>query len=219
MANIILAGASGLTGGLAAPMLAAAGHSVYAIGRREVSALPSEIEQIVAPTEAWPSQIAKLKLDVAISCLGSTIKKAGSKAAFRKIDVDLLRDFAAAAQQAGARQMITVSSATADSNASNFYLKMKGEAEDNLRALNFDRLDIIRPGLILGDRQEFRLGEKIGVLLSPLLGLLMVGGLAKFKGIEAADIAGAITTLATGKGGGNGLSILHNPEIWAAAKD
>lgn len=216
MANVILAGSTGLTGGLAAEMIAAAGHKLYLIGRKAAADVPDGVTQIVAPIDTWPAEIAKLKIDVAVSCLGSTIKKAGSKEAFRKIDVELVSDFASAAQQSGAKQMLSVSSATADGSASNFYLKMKGEAEDNLRALNFTRLDLIRPGLLLGDRQEFRLGERISIALSPILKWLMVGGLAKFGPIEASDVARAMTSLIGDAG--EGVSILHNPEITAAAQ-
>lgn len=211
MADVILAGATGLTGSLLVPKLIARRHRVTAIARRTIADLPDGARQIAAPPEDWSGIIADVHCDVAISCLGTTMKKAKSQAAFRKIDYEMLIDFAAATQRAGARQFITVSSVMANSDARSFYLKTKGEAEDALRNMKFARLDIIRPGLLKGARQEFRFGESIGAALSPLFDRLLHGRLREFRSIDGDTVASAIAAL-VGKAE-NGSFVHRNDDI------
>lgn len=217
MADIIMAGASGLTGSLLLPILQQRGHRVSIIVRRELNGLDTDIQQIIADPQDWPAQLQQRQFDIGISCLGSTIKKAGSREAFRAVDYILLRDFAAAAKKAGARKFISISSAMADSSAKSFYLKMKGEAEEALRDINFDRLDIIRPGLLKGPRQEFRLGEQIGIWLSPLMDHALRGGMRKFRSIDAANVARAMAAMADEADAG--IFVHHNSDLLALAQD
>ena len=124
------------------------------------------------------------------------MKKAGSKAEFAAVDRDLVGAVAAAAKAAGAQQFISISSAMADSSASSFYLKTKGEAEDLLRAQKFDRLDIIRPGLLRGERtNENRLGESLAIAASPVMDMLLHGKFRRYRSILASDVAAAIELL------------------------
>ncbi len=196
MANILLAGGTGLVGQAASSSLVEAGHKLHLVLRRKADGLPGRVQQHVASSESWPDRIADLEIDIAISCLGTTIKKAGSQEAFRAIDLHLVAAFADAAKAAGARQFIHISSTMARSGASNFYLKTKGKAEDALRALDFDRLDIIRPGLLKGDREEFRPGESFAIMLSPMLDLALQGPLRRYQSIDAAIVARCIASLA-----------------------
>ena len=84
----------------------------------------------------------------------------------------------------------------ADSSAASFYLKTKGEAEDLLRAQNFDRLDIIRPGLLRGERtNDNRMGERLAIAASPVLDMLLHGKFRRYRSILAGDVAGAIVAL------------------------
>lgn len=193
MRKIVLAGASGLVGGQVASMIEDV--KLHIVSRRLVDDFASQIVQHVADPAEWPKLVAGLGVDVAISCLGSTIKKAGSNTAFSEIDLDLVLAFAAAAKAGGARQMIAVSSVGANASASNFYLSVKGKAEDGLRAFAFDRLDILRPGLLRGDRQENRPGEGIAMLVSPLTDALMHGPLRRYRSIDSATVARAIANL------------------------
>nr|WP_184018076.1 NAD-dependent dehydratase [Sphingobium boeckii] len=159
--------------------------------RRSVIPETSGLRQHIAPPESWPALVEDIKPDVAISALGTTIKQAGSQAAFESVDLDMVMAFARAARSAGARQMILVSSVGADPAASNFYLRTKGRVEAGLRALAFDRLDIVRPGLLLGDRPgPPRVGERIATLFSPVLDLVLRGSLDRYAAIHA-DIVGA----------------------------
>jgi uncharacterized protein YbjT (DUF2867 family) len=89
-----------------------------------------------------------------------------------------------------------VSSLGANAESGNFYLRTKGQLEKNLEYLHFHSLLIVRPSLILGDRKEFRLGEKIGTILMKTLGLVMIGPLKKYKGVQASAIAAKMIAVA-----------------------
>ena len=196
MKKIILAGATGLVGGELARILAASEHEVHIIGRRALESLPSSVRQHVAPTEDWPALITQISAETAISCLGTTMKVAGSKEAFAAVDLGLVLSFATAAKKVGAEQLIAVSSAMAQADSSNFYLKTKGQAEQGILSLGFDRADFMRPGLLRGERGGvFRAGEAIGMLVSPLTDMLLMGSLRKYRSISAHAVAQAMANL------------------------
>ncbi|WP_417618988.1 NAD(P)H-binding protein [Parasphingorhabdus sp.] len=196
--KILIVGATGLIGGLLTRNLVAQGadKQLHLLVRRPYREDVGKAKIHVQLQENWPATIARIKPDIVISCLGSTMKKAGSKAEFAAVDRDLVGAVAAAAKAAGARHFIAISSTMADSSASSFYLKTKGEAEDLLRAQSFDRLDIIRPGLLRGERtNENRLGESLAIAASPLMDLLLHGKFRRYRSILASDIAAAIVVL------------------------
>ena len=214
--KILIVGATGLIGSLLTRKLVGQGadEQMHLLLRRPYREDVGKAKIHVQLQENWPAAIAKIKPDIAISCLGSTMKKAGSKEEFAAVDRDLVSAVAAAAKAAGARQFIAISSTMADSSASSFYLKTKGEAEDLLRAQKFDRLDIIRPGLLRGERvADSRLGESLAIAASPVLDLLLHGQFRRYRSILASDVADAIVALM-----GNVLSGTHvheNDAIWA----
>ncbi len=191
--DILLAGASGLVGGLLANRLEPA--RLVCIGRRRVDGLPESVRQIVADPQDWAAEIAQLQPAIAVSTLGTTIRAAGSQAGFAAIDHDLVVAVARAARGAGARQFLMVSSVGASARSRNFYLSTKGKAEDAVSALGFDRVDIMRPGLLRGDRVESRPGERIAIAVSPLTDLLTPRAFDKYRSIAAADVAGAMARL------------------------
>jgi uncharacterized protein YbjT (DUF2867 family) len=135
-------------------------------------------------------------LDVAFCALGTTMAVAGSKEAFYHVDHDLVLAFAKAAKAQGAEKFVLVSSIGADAGSSNYYLKVKGEAESDLKALGFRSLIILQPSLLMGERREFRLGERVGQGAMSLLGPLMLGPLAKYRGIHGRTVANAMLRLA-----------------------
>jgi uncharacterized protein YbjT (DUF2867 family) len=135
-------------------------------------------------------------LDVAFCALGTTMAVAGSKEAFYRVDHDLVLAFAKAAKAQGAEKFVLVSSIGADVGSSNYYLKVKGEAESDLRALGFRSLVILQPSLLMGERREFRFGERVGQGAMSLLGPLMLGPLAKYRGIHGRTVANAMLRLA-----------------------
>lgn len=201
MARIAMIGATGLIGRAMAPSLVAAGHDVLLIGRR--SAGVAGAREKLGAVGDWPSLLAGEPVDAAISTLGTTIKQAGSWDSFRAVDVEAVLAFAAATKAAGARQMLSVSSVGAIHGARNRYLAMKGDTERGLGAIGFERLDIVRPGLLRGNRGgDRRLGERIGIAMSPVINLLLRGKLDKFAAIDAGEVAKAMAALVGAPGAG-----------------
>ena len=128
--------------------------------------------------------------------IGTTIKKAGSKEAFRKVDFEYPKQFAAYALQNKIKQFLIISSLGADANSGNFYLKTKGEIQDFLKKCDFESVAVFQPSLLLGDRKEFRLGEKIGALFMKTLSFLFLGNLKKYKPIQSEAVAKAMFVIA-----------------------
>ncbi len=122
-------------------------------------------------------------------CLGTTMKKAGSKEAFRKVDYQYPMDIARLGREQGATQFSIVTSMGADSNSMFYYNRVKGEVERDLSQLNYPTLLIFRPSLLLGKRPESRLGERIGESLMKVFNPLIP---AKYKAIESDKVAEAM---------------------------
>jgi uncharacterized protein YbjT (DUF2867 family) len=128
--------------------------------------------------------------------IGTTIKKAGSKEAFRKVDFEYPRQFASFALQNKVKQFLIISSLSADAKSGNFYLKTKGEIQDFLKDCNFESVAVLQPSLLLGNRTEFRLGEKVGAFFMKSLSFLFLGNLKKYKPIEGKTVAKALLKIA-----------------------
>jgi uncharacterized protein YbjT (DUF2867 family) len=187
--HILLAGATGLTGEhlldrlLNEPTVA----RVLAPSRRPL-ATHAHLENPQGELLALLPQLDG-KVDTAFCCLGTTIKQAGSQAAFRAVDHDLVIAFAERARALGARHLLVISALGADAGSTVFYNRVKGEMEHALREQNWPQLTIARPSLLLGARQEFRLGER---LAAPLMRWLP----GKYRGIQATVLARALWRLA-----------------------
>ena len=207
--KIVLIGATGLVGGQAVARLETAGHDVRTLARRPSGRATNEI---VAEAALWPGLVRDSGADLAICAIGTTMRAAGSQAAFRAVDLDIAVAFASAARAAGIRHMIAISSVGADAGSRNFYLRTKGEMEEALTDLGLDRLDILRPGLLRGERgAERRPGERLGIMLSPFVNLFLRGSLDRYAAIDAGLVAEAIAKLAGA--GGSGTFFHHNREI------
>ncbi|MFZ4688679.1 MAG: NAD-dependent dehydratase [Polymorphobacter sp.] len=183
--TVLLAGATGLVGSRVLALL----PDAIPVGRRATG----RAGEVVAEFAALPALPAA---DVAVCALGTTIRKAGSQAAFRAVDFDAVLAFARGAQAAGVTRFIMVTAVGADAGSGVFYSRVKGEAERALAAMGFARLDIIQPGLILGPRSEHRPVEVFFQRLAPLLNPLLVGALAKYGAVSADVVAAAIVVLA-----------------------
>ena len=206
--HIIITGASGLVGGLLAVRLK--DQNLNAIGRRTV---PGIADQRIAPVAEWPALVATLAPDVAISTLGTTLRVAGSEDAFAAIDHDAVVAFARAARDAGARQFIMVSSVGA--GGASFYLKTKGRAEASVRAMDFGRVDIFRPGLLLGERAgEARPVERLFAALGPLTNALTPRAFDHYRAIAADDVAMAMARMIGARE--DGVILHHNRDMLRA---
>lgn len=204
VATVLLAGATGLVGQQLLSLLVGRsdGPRVLAPVRRELALRAPSLVTVVS--DFAPAGDAALterlrreapSIDAYVCCLGTTIKKAGSREAFLAVDRDLVLRLAAIARDLGARQAILVSSVGASAQSGNFYLRVKGEAERAIAEMGFDRVDVLRPGLLLGERDESRPGESIARALTPLTNPLLRGPLRRFRGIAARDVAAAAAAL------------------------
>jgi uncharacterized protein YbjT (DUF2867 family) len=205
--DVLLAGATGLVGGLVLRGLLAARDfdgTIYAPVRRD----PGLADPRLAPlrTDFAPgagdfglsAEMAARSprpLDAYVSCLGTTIRTAGSREAFIAVDRDLVLRTAQLAREHGARHAVLVSSVGASRQSGNFYLRVKGEVEDALERIGFERVDLVQPGLLLGERNERRPAERLMQALAPLGNVLMQGGLQRYRSISASEVATAILRL------------------------
>jgi|SRR4249919_1423940 len=207
--QILLAGATGLVGGdvlrqrladrewngrVLAPV-----RRTLPISEARVAAIVAALADRAADGELYAQvsdRLAGAALDVYISCLGTTIKTAGSREAFIAVDRELVLRLAKLSFDLGARRAILVSSVGASRQSGNFYLRVKGEVEDALADIGFERLDILQPGLLLGARNERRPGEAVMQALAPATNVLMLGNkLRRYRAVEALDVARAIVVL------------------------
>lgn len=193
--RVILAGATGLVGGMALKqLLKKPGVELVAtITRRPVETGGPKHSAIIAPMEEWAAAVEKQPCDVGICCLGTTIKAAGSKDAFAAVDLVAVQAFAQACRKSGARQFIMVTSVGADPKSGNFYLATKGKAEIAACAAGFERVDIMRPGLLVGTRSgPTRVGERLAIAISPFTDLITPNVLSRYRSIPAECVAKAI---------------------------
>jgi uncharacterized protein YbjT (DUF2867 family) len=154
---------------------------------------PKADEQVAAEVRA---RLDGAKLDAYVSCLGTTLEVAGSREAFIAVDRELVLRLAKLAFELGARRAILVSSVGASRQSGNFYLRIKGEVEDAMGEAGFKRLDILQPGLLLGERGEVRRGESIAQSLAPIYNPLLRGAkLRRYRAIDAGIVARAIVRL------------------------
>ena len=210
--EVVLFGASGLVGSLLMQKLAnrdLAEFNLTAVGRR---ACDGTAHQRIAAVADWPAIIAEIRPAVVISALGTTIRKAGSQQGFAAIDRDAVVAIAKAAKTAGTRQFVTISSVGANAAASSFYLATKGIAEDAVRAMKFERLDIFRPGLLVAERPgDPRLIERMMIAVSPMTNALTPRRFDRYRAIAATDVADAIMRVLGGSA--PGTYVHHNRDM------
>ena len=206
--NSLVAGSTGLVGSLVIKELLESSSRVNAICRNK---LPSNHEALTYHDINFDDKSTYQNLFEGVSdafiCLGSTIKKAGSQEAFRKIDVDYCFNIACVASEAKVPHLSIVTSVGADPNSKNFYLRCKGEIEDKISQLNFESLAIYRPGLLIGKRQDRRVAEAIGQVFQPILiDPFLRGSASKFRSVRASDLA---KSLVKNSGRNQGKKIFH----------
>ncbi|MGE5713638.1 MAG: NAD(P)H-binding protein [Betaproteobacteria bacterium] len=196
----LLAGATGLVGGhLLRRLLADPRYrQIIAVSRKELGIEHPKLRPLITNFDAIAAAIAGLgeTVDDAFCALGTTIKTAGSREAFRRVDFGHVVAFARTARVAGARRFMVVSAMGASARSVIFYLRVKGDTEEALTALGYPALHIFRPGLLLGLRAESRPWEALGMTLAPFLNSLMVGPAKAYRGIPADTVAAAMIAAA-----------------------
>lgn len=211
-------GGSGLVGQFCLRTLLEDGHygKVIMLTRR---ALPEQthprLKQRVV-NFARMDALALEAIDDVFCALGTTIRKAGSQEAFRRVDLEFPLATARRSLEFGAQQFILVSSVDANPKSRNFYLRTKGELEEKLCSLPFTSVHIFRPSGLVGKREESRLGETLGIGLAKILQFALIGRLRRYHPIEAAHVGRAM--VAAAKAGCHGGNVYEYDEIERLAK-
>jgi uncharacterized protein YbjT (DUF2867 family) len=188
-----IAGATGLTGAALLSQLLREPQvdRVVAFVRRPLTVVDPKLAECPADFERL-RELNPGFVDGAYCCLGTTIRTAGSEAAFRQVDHDYVLAFASAAKAHGATHFSLISSVGADAKSRVFYSRVKGETERDLRQIGFESLAIYRPSILLGDRQEARSGERMGIVAMQLASPLMLGPFRKYRPIRVDTVAKAM---------------------------
>jgi len=157
-------------------------------GNADTNGRPIEVQSVT--WESFSSGEVKFpkEIDAVICCLGTTIKKAGSQEKFKEVDYEYPLLAAKKAKEAGVKAFLIVTAMGSEANSLVFYNRVKGEIERDLSALGFPFLGIFRPSLLIGDRKEVRMGEKIGEFVGAFLPFTLLG-LKKYKPIHADFVA------------------------------
>ena len=187
--KLLLAGGTGLVGRWLIELAKDRRIPVATVGRRITGDVENELVVDFAELPILPSA------DIAICTLGTTMSDAGSQSAFKAVDFDAVMAFARAAKQSGVRHFLVVTAVGADTKSRAFYSRIKGAVEIELTTVGFDRLDILRPGLLLGQRQSRRFVEQVLQDLSPAIALVTRGPWARYASISAEQLAGALLAL------------------------
>jgi uncharacterized protein YbjT (DUF2867 family) len=184
----LLVGATGLIGSFLLQRLLAAGRyaRVAVWARRDIGRTHPKLKVEIADFARL--QERRVEAEDVFCCLGTTIRQAGSQAAFRRVDYDYPVALAMAAAGGGARRLLVVSALGANPDSRVFYNRVKGEMEVAVRAAGVPRTVFFRPSLLSGPRVQERLGEKIGLVIGNVLGSL----LGKYRPIHADLVAAAM---------------------------
>jgi uncharacterized protein YbjT (DUF2867 family) len=201
MPNISLViGSTGLIGKKLLLELSSKGDQVIAVTRRSIKNIPSDISILKINYDNFLDNESLPFCNHVYICLGTTIKKAGSQKEFKKVDLDYCVAFAKKARESGTTNISLVTSIGANSSAKSFYLKVKGKAEEAIKNIDFHSINIYRPSLLLGHREESRFLEGIGKYIHYPLNLFLIGPLRKYRSVQAADVAYCMANAATKKG-------------------
>ena len=186
----VVVGASGLVGKQLLQLLLADRRysSVLVLVRGSLEIKHPRLKELLVEFDSL-DQPALPKLDHAFCCLGTTIKRAGSRLAFRKVDHDYVVAFARSARRSGARHFFLVSAMGANSQSGVFYNRIKGEVETAVQALGYPGVSILRPSMLTGNRTEYRSGERIALtLLAPVSRLIP----AKYRPVSDRAVASTL---------------------------
>lgn len=194
MKTALIAGPTGLTGKYCLEYLLECGEYslIIALTRKNLNVESKKLNQIVTDFSDLAETLKDVKVDHVYCCLGTTMKKAGSKEAFFKVDFECPLQIASILKQNGANCFNLVSAIGANKNSNVFYNKVKGEIENAIAKLNYNKLNILRPSFLIGERKESRPGEKAGIIIAKALSPFMTGSLKKYRTVKAEAVAYAL---------------------------
>ncbi|MDC3209134.1 NAD-dependent epimerase/dehydratase family protein [Chitinophagales bacterium] len=189
--TVLIAGASGLVGShlLNLLLLDKTIDKIYSLVRRSTKVKHEKLQEILFDFNLSLNYQNLPPVDYGFCCLGTTIKKAGSQDAFKRVDYSYPLQLAQALKDNNCENFHVITSLGADSKSSVFYSKVKGELEEALKNIEFESLSIYQPSLLLGERKESRIGEKIAMILMPPFEFLLQGQMKKYRSIKAIDVA------------------------------
>lgn len=191
-------GASGLVGRelLNRLLQSPAYHKVTVILRKPISITHPKLEQKIIHFDELEKHKEYFRVNDVFCSLGTTMKKAKTKEAFKKVDFEYPLTIAKLAEEHHVDQLLLVTAIGANAKSRFFYNQVKGELEEEIQTCKLNSLHIFRPSLLVGDREEFRLGEKIASLAGKALSFAMMGHVRKYKPIEASAVACAMYSIA-----------------------
>lgn len=200
--NAIVIGATGLVGSALLEQLCQSDRfeSVVAISRRPLTYTHRKLSTVQVDFEQLSLQAKAFAGDVLFSCLGTTKKQAGSIAAQRVVDVDYQYQAAQLARQAGVKHLCLVSSSGAHKGSLSAYLDMKGDLEEKVKTLGFERFSIFQPSVLVGQRDHRRFAEEVSALVLPWV--CRLPGLKAFRPIQGQQVARRMLQVATEDGVG-----------------
>ncbi len=191
MKTALILGSSGLTGSfiLEKLILDTDFDKIILLNRKESGILNPKIQEIITDFKVEINFESIAKIDSIFSCLGTTRKKTPDLSQYRAIEIEIPCMIAKLALKKGLQSIHFISSVGASNKSSNFYLKIKGEAEEKLASLNIPHLHIYRPSLLIGPRKESRLVEKIFMSIMPIFNPLMIGKATKYKTMQIENLS------------------------------
>jgi uncharacterized protein YbjT (DUF2867 family) len=213
MKKAIVYGASGLVGSYIVETLLnnTDYEQVIIVVRKELDIQHPKIKTIIGDFNSLPEVAKDIQTDEVFIALGTTKKKTPDEKLYYQVDHDYPVLAAKLAKENGAKAVFLVSAIGANAKSSIFYTRTKGETEQDIINQNFDHTYIFRPSMILGDRKESRPIEKVFIGIFKFINPLFMGGMSKYKGIEARDIAKSMVNSA--KQLNEKVKILHWEEM------
>lgn len=212
----LVAGATGLVGTELVHLLSKDDYydEIIILLRKDnaLSNLP-KVHRIIIDFQNLSKGLENVNATHVYCCLGTTMKKAGNKEAFKKVDYEYCKELAEITFKNKAKTFLVVSSLGAKSNSLFFYNRVKGELEETLKKTGFQSLYIFRPSLLLGDRKEKRSGEDVAKKMYAIIDKIFIGPLKKYSGIEASQVAYSMIKMA--KTENQGIVVLESDEIKA----
>lgn len=205
-------GASGLTGRFVTEHLIQDDRysNIVLFVREEIPVSSRKIKQVIFNPQQVDSVSGEITGDHLFCCLGTTIKKAGSKQVFYSIDHDLVQKIARIAVANNFKSFIVISSIGANYKSKNFYLNTKGKMEESLKSLKFENLSIVRPSILLGLRHERRMTEEAGKVMMKVIAPFLIGKLSKYRPIHSSTVAKSMIKLANLP---NGVHIFESDQL------
>ena len=191
----VIAGSTGLVGAELLTMLLESEKydKVYSLVRKPTGKQNPKLTELLVDFDELKNALSSItEVNDVFCCLGTTMKVARSKEAFRKVEFLYPLFLAEWAVEKKANQFLMISAMGANPNSSIYYNRIKGEIENEISALSLSSITFFRPSLLLGYRKEKRIGEKMAVTIFKALSFLFVGLLKNYKGIEASQVAKAM---------------------------